>query len=231
MKIAANFSERVVVHYNDVNWLKSPMRGVERKPLDRVGNEIARATSIVKYAPGSRFSPHIHTGGEEFVVLEGVFQDEHGDFPVGSYIRNPPGSSHTPRSDEGCTIFVKLWQFQPEDSQHVCAQMDHAKALPLGYNNSVKVTPLYEDKFEKVSLLRIEANTQLVVPAEGGAEILVMAGELTEKGDTLVKHSWLRSPVDSKLSMQSGANGATIWLKTDHLKDVDNQIARVSLAV
>ncbi|MDT0595301.1 cupin domain-containing protein [Glaciecola petra] len=231
MKIAANFNERVVVHYNDVTWLKSPMPGVERKPLDRVGEEIARATSIVKYAPGSRFSPHIHTGGEEFVVLEGVFQDEHGDFPVGSYIRNPPGSSHTPRSDDGCTIFVKLWQFQPEDSEHLRVQMVNAKASPLGSNEHIQVTPLYEGKFEKVSLLRMDANTRLVVNAIGGAELLVMAGEATEKDDTLVKHSWLRCPINSELTLQSGANGASIWLKTDHLKDVDKQIARVSLAV
>ncbi len=87
--------------------------------LDRIGDEVARATSIVRYAPKSRFSAHTHGGGEEFLVLEGVFQDEHGDFPAGSYIRNPPTSSHTPGSAPGCTIFVKLWQFDPDDRAHV----------------------------------------------------------------------------------------------------------------
>jgi ChrR-like protein with cupin domain len=48
-------------------------------------------------------------------VLEGVFQDEHGDYPTGTYVRNPPTSSHTPASEAGCTIFVKLWQFDPHD--------------------------------------------------------------------------------------------------------------------
>jgi hypothetical protein len=60
--------------------------------LDRIGDEVARATSIVRYAPASHFSPHVHDGGEEFLVLEGTFQDEHGDYPVGSYVRNPPTS-------------------------------------------------------------------------------------------------------------------------------------------
>jgi anti-sigma factor ChrR (cupin superfamily) len=83
--------------------------------LDRIGDEVARATSIVRYAPYSRFSPHTHAGGEEFLVLEGVFQDEHGDYPAGSYVRTPPTSSHTPGSEPGCTIFVKLWQFDPDD--------------------------------------------------------------------------------------------------------------------
>ncbi|GAL13613.1 hypothetical protein JCM19233_4618 [Vibrio astriarenae] len=52
-------------------------------PLDRVGGEVARATSIVRYKPNSAFSPHTHDGGEEFFVLEGVFSDEHGDYPQG----------------------------------------------------------------------------------------------------------------------------------------------------
>ena len=98
MKINADFNKRVLVHSAQLQWISSPMAGVDRRQLDRVGEEVARATSIVRYAPGSHFSPHVHTGGEEFVVIEGVFQDEHGDFPVGSYIRNPPQSSHKPGS-------------------------------------------------------------------------------------------------------------------------------------
>lgn len=84
MKINADFTKRVVVHSDEIPWAPSPMPGVSRRPLDRIGAEVARATTIVRYDPGSRFSPHVHTGGEEFIVLDGVFQDEHGDFPVGS---------------------------------------------------------------------------------------------------------------------------------------------------
>jgi anti-sigma factor ChrR (cupin superfamily) len=110
MMINANFDERVVLHADDIAWRDSPMPGVSRRPLDRIGDEIARATTIVRYAPNSSFSAHTHDGGEEFIVLEGVFQDEHGDFPAGSYIRNPPTSRHTPGSRDVCVIFVKLWQ-------------------------------------------------------------------------------------------------------------------------
>src|SRR5215469_13150683 len=87
--------------------------------LDRTGDEVARATSIVRYAPASRFAAHTHDGGEEFLVLEGVFQDEHGDYPAGSYVRNPPTSRHTPGSAPGCMLFVKLWQFDLEDRKPV----------------------------------------------------------------------------------------------------------------
>jgi hypothetical protein len=119
MELNADFSRRAVVHAASLAWTPSPINGVERRMLDRMGGEVARATSIVRYALRSRFSPHTHGGGEEFLVLDGVFQDEHGDFPAGSYIRNPPTSSHTPRSEAGCTIFVKLWQFDPDDRTHV----------------------------------------------------------------------------------------------------------------
>ena len=54
--------------------------------LDRMGDEVARATILVRYASGSSFSTQIHKGGEEYLVIGGMFQDEHGDFPVGNCV-------------------------------------------------------------------------------------------------------------------------------------------------
>ena len=120
MKINADFSRRVVIRPADYRWVPSPMPGVERMMLDRIGEEVARATSLVRYAPDSRFSRHVHGGGEEFFVLEGVFADEHAEYPRGTYVRNPIGTAHTPRvGPEGCTIFVKLHQFERDDTMPV----------------------------------------------------------------------------------------------------------------
>src|SRR5689334_2682612 len=110
MRINSDFGKRALAQLSQMDWVASPMQGVERKMLDRIGDEVARATSIVRYAPNSHFSPHTHGGGEEFYVLEGVFSDEKGDYPVGTYVRNPIGSTHRPHSEGGCTIFVKLHQ-------------------------------------------------------------------------------------------------------------------------
>jgi anti-sigma factor ChrR (cupin superfamily) len=230
MKIAADFEKREVVHSESLEWIKSPMPGVDRRPLDRVGEEVARATSIVRYAPGSHFSPHVHTGGEEFIVLEGVFQDEHGDFPVGSYVRNPPQSSHTPGSDKGCVIFVKLWQYQPEDRKHVKLRMDTMGSVPDQSNPGVSITPLFIDDYEEVSLLHFEANATANIEAVGGAELLVLEGEAEEGKDELVKHSWLRTPIGSSLNIRAGMNGAKVWMKVGHLTYVQNQIVRVENA-
>ena len=103
MDLNANFKDRVVVHSEQLDWNASPMQGVDRRMLDRIGGEVARATTIVRFAPGSKFSAHTHDGGEEFIVLEGVFQDEYGDFPEGTYVRNPPTTAHTPGSAPGST--------------------------------------------------------------------------------------------------------------------------------
>jgi anti-sigma factor ChrR (cupin superfamily) len=227
MKIAADFSKREIVHSSTLPWVASPMVGIERRALDRVGGEVARATSIVRYAPGSEFSPHVHTGGEEFIVLDGVFQDEHGSFPVGSYIRNPPESSHTPSSEAGCVIMVKLWQFQPKDRTHVRLQMNAMGKVAIPEHTGIQITPLYKDDIEEVSLLHFDTDASLEISPLGGAELFVLEGDITEQQDQLTKHSWARLPINESISIKAGENGAKVWLKTGHLIDVENQIARV----
>jgi len=107
MKLHADLTQRAVLNTIAQAWLPSPMPGVERRMLDRCGAEVARATLIMRYAPGSRFERHSHGGGEEILVLEGVFKDEHGSYPAGSWLRNPPGRAHRPWSEAGCTIWVE----------------------------------------------------------------------------------------------------------------------------
>ena len=214
MGLNADFSKRVVVHSAQEPWIASPMPGVDRRMLDRIGDEVARATSIVRYAPGSHFSEHTHTGGEEFIVLDGVFQDEHGDYPAGTYVRNPPTSSHTPGSEQGCTIFVKLWQFDPQDR----VQFRKDMAAGLGPNKAgVARTELHADAREVVSYLVIAPGAPLVEEASGGLELLVLEGSVTEGADVLSAGSWLRLPDHTVLRARAGAEGAKVWIKTGHL--------------
>jgi hypothetical protein len=217
MDLNADFSARVLLHAPDIPWKASPMPGVDRRMLDRIGDEVARATSIVRYAPQSYFSEHTHTGGEEFIVLDGVFSDEHGDFPAGSYVRNPPTSAHTPHSDEGCTIFVKLWQFQPEDRTHVVIDMNKMEFVPDATRPGVGVMTLFSDAFETVRSERWDAGAAVGMDLPGGGEFLVLDGSLTESGEAMAKGSWLRLPEGSRLSAVAGPEGARLWLKLGHL--------------
>jgi len=217
MELNADFSQRAAVHAARLAWTASPIAGVERRMLDRIGEEVARATSIVRYAPQSRFSPHTHGGGEEFLVLEGVFRDEHGDFPAGSYIRNPPTSSHTPGSLPGTTIFVKLWQFDPEDRTQLrldTAAMDY---VPDPERTGVELIALFQDERESVRLERWAPNAEIVLPTPGGIELLVLDGGFSEGGEIFEPQSWLRLPAGAALRATVGANGCRVWVKTGHL--------------
>jgi anti-sigma factor ChrR (cupin superfamily) len=152
MILNADFTKRAVVHAVTLDWKASPMPGVERRMLDRIGDEVARATTIVHYAPESQFTQHVHGGGEEFLGLEGVFQDEHGDFPAGTYVRNPPQSSHTPGSKPGCTMLVKLWQFDLADRTHVRLDTNQMAPLDAKERDGVKLMPLFKDAHKDVRL-------------------------------------------------------------------------------
>ena len=178
MELNADFSKRVSMHADDIPWKASPMPGVDRRMLDRIGDEVARATTIVRYAPDSQFSPHVHTGGEEFFVLDGVFSDEHGDFPAGSYIRNPPESSHTPGSKPGTTIFVKLWQFDMADRTHVRIDTNKARYVADATRPGVSVLPLYHDAREDVVMEQWDAGAQVDLAAADGTELLVIKGRI-----------------------------------------------------
>ncbi len=214
MELNADFKERVVVHSDQLEWSASPMPGVDRRMLDRIGGEVARATTIVRYAPDSKFSAHTHTGGEEFIVLDGVFQDEHGDFPEGTYVRNPPTTSHTPGSEPGCTIFVKLWQFDLQDRSQFRKTMADELAAPI---NGVATAELHRDEFEVVTYSHLDAGAKLTIADAGGIEMLVIGGSLTEGGDTLGKNAWLRLPNGQTLNAVAGSDGAKVWVKTGHL--------------
>ena len=216
MQINANFSERAVVRPGDLDWVPSPMAGVERQMLDRVGGEVARATSIVRYAAKSDFSPHEHGGGEEFLVLDGVFSDEHGDYPPGTYVRNPIGSRHTPFSAEGCTIFVKLHQFDPADREQKVCRTAQAAFLP-GLVSGLSVLPLHSHGTENVALVRWEPGTTFNRHRHwGGEEIFVLEGTFQDEGGAYPTGSWLRSPHLSEHTPYS-ETGCLIYVKTGHL--------------
>jgi hypothetical protein len=217
MELNADFSRRAAVHAAQLAWVPSPMAGVDRRMLDRIGDEVARATSIVRYAPGSSFSPHTHGGGEEFLVLEGVFNDEHGDFPAGCYIRNPPTSRHTPGSGPGCVIFVKLWQFDPADRTHVRIDTGGRDFAPAPGRIGVTVLPLFQDARESVRLERWAPGAAIGFESPGGIELLAVRGGFEEAGEHFAGQSWLRLPAGAPLTAKAGPAGCEVWIKTGHL--------------
>ena len=221
MIVNADFALKAVMNTQDMNWEPSPVPGVERKYLDRVGGEVAIASTVVKYAANSSFTRHTHDGGEEILVLEGVFSDEFGNYPVGSYLRNPPKSSHTPFSKEGCTLFVKLRHFHPNDLETVRIDTSTATWYP-GTVPGLSVMPLHEFDGVGTALVKWAPDTVFnphVHP--GGEEIFVIKGVFYDEHDSYPTGTWIRSPRYSKHAPFTKSEGALIYVKTGHL---DNPI-------
>ncbi|WP_417669542.1 cupin domain-containing protein [Roseibium sp.] len=216
MKIHADLSKRAVVESENLDWIASPMAGVDRRMLERDGEEVARATSLVRYAPGSAFSAHRHDLGEEFLVLEGVFSDETGDFAKGMYVRNPPGSSHIPSSAPGATILVKLRQMDPADSQFV--RVDTTE--PEGWKNNrdgERVLPLYSGPTEDVAMFDWAPGARFPMETLArGAEYFVVEGSFEDNEGHYRAGTWLRLPAGSRQEIHT-KTGAKVWRKTGHL--------------
>lgn len=214
----ADFSRRVMLDTEALPWQASPQPGVERRMLDRIGGEVARATSLVRYAAGSAFPAHDHAMGEEFLVLDGVFSDEHGDYPAGTYVRNPPGSRHTPRTAPGCTILVKLRQMTPDEVIRTVIDTA-AAAWRAGETAGHSISPLHDDKRtgERVTLERLEAGASLPSSVQpGGEEIFILDGDVADAEGAYTAGAWIRNPPGHRAGLRS-KSGASFWVKRGHL--------------
>lgn len=218
MRLNADFSQFAVTTPDEYRWVDSPSPGVERMMLDRIGDEVARATSLVRYAPHSQFGRHTHDGGEEILVLEGVFADEHGAYPAGSYLRNPIGTGHTPHiGKEGALIFVKLHQFAPDDTLQLAIP---AHQLPWQPDRRPGITYKMLHTFgqERVSLERWEEDVTIEYPPlSGGLEFFVLEGTLWDNDTEYPAGSWCRYPVGESPELRAGKEGVMFYLKRGHL--------------
>ncbi len=216
MHIHSDYMQRVVIHQESLNWTPSPVPGIERRMLDRVGDEVARATSIVRYLPGSQFTLHQHELGEEILVLEGQFSDEHGDYPAGTYLKNPPGTSHAPFTETGCVLLVKLRHLDPEDRQACVINTRTARWYP-GMVPGLSVLPLSEYGTTHTAMVRWAPKTYFNPHRHyGGEEIFVVGGVFEDEHGRYPAGSWIRSPHLSAHQPYS-VEGCTIFVKTGHL--------------
>lgn len=209
----------VIVDAHALEWTPSPQSGVERRFLEREGREVARATSIVRYAPNSRFAEHVHELGEEYLVLEGVFSDQDGDFGPGTYVRNPPGTRHTPFTQDGCVIFVKLRQMHARDRG--LPPMVTRGAAPVSTPvPGLRRIPLFSaPDLEDVCFEQFEPGTRWNARvAKGGEEILVLDGALDYGETHCGALTWLRIPHGQERPMAT-RNGCRLWVKRGHLRN------------
>lgn len=220
MRIHDDLTKEVILDAGRMAWIPSPAKGVDRRMLYREGAEVARATSIVRYAPGSAFPPHAHAGGEEILVLGGTFQDEHGDYPAGSYFRNPPGTSHSPAAADGCEILVRLWQFREGDKAQILRLPGEGAPLPA--RDGVAASRLlFDDGAERVLMETWRAGATVTFGNRRGLEFLVFGGSLTIGETVLSRQGWGRLPSGQDLTGRAGEAGATLWIRDAPLQHAD----------
>lgn len=213
--INMDFTQRVAIDTHKQDWQASPSAGVWRKPLAREDAERGHATSIVRYDPGASFSAHDHPLGEEILVLQGTFSDDTGDYPAGTYFRNPEGFRHAPFSEQGCVILVKLHQFQHDDREHVVINTKQTPWLPG--QGKLTVMPLHSHKAEQVALVKWPAGERFLPHTHfGGEEIYVISGEFIDEHGRYRAGSWLRSPHLSQHHPYVEQE-TVIWVKVGHL--------------
>jgi anti-sigma factor ChrR (cupin superfamily) len=223
MRINADVTQPAMVVSADLPWVASPLPGVERRMLERDGDEVARVTSLVRYAPGSHFSRHTHTGGEEFLVLEGTFSDDYGEFPTGTYVRNPIGSAHTPHTKGGCLILVKLHWMLPDDQTFVRVDTTREDLWQPGDAPGVEIMDLHRYDAETVTLQRLAAGATLAARSvPGGEEIFVLDGACTNAEDDRGPWragTWARWPIGRAPALYS-AEGCRLYVKRGHLRQL-----------
>jgi len=228
MKINANFQDFAAVHFDPSKYIASPSYGVNRFMLDRIGQERARATTIVQYKPNSKFPSHTHVGGEEFIVLRGTFRDEWGAYPAGSYVRNPIGSQHAPWVDQdGCTILVKLLQMseQGESSKpwhkNIDQLLEKQSRADLFHN---------KETGERVQALKLHANETVDQGSEGGEEFFVLTGSLIYNEEEFGEWGWLRFPSDTtRCRLSAGNAGAIVYCKSGHLTEKARGMEKIQI--
>jgi anti-sigma factor ChrR (cupin superfamily) len=218
----SDFSKAVVVRTAAMEWQPSPAAGVWRKRLELLGAaESGRVTSIVRYGPGSEFPPHEHPDGEEILVLEGTFADEHDNYPAGTYLLNPDGFRHAPRSEQGCVLLVKLRQYPGSGRGHRVVDSNTAawqQSDPPGR----EVLSLYDEPGhpESIRLVRLAPGTRVPAHAHpGGEEVYVISGSLADADGIYEQGTWLRFP-DGSRHQPFSDEGCTLYVKTGHLRDL-----------
>jgi anti-sigma factor ChrR (cupin superfamily) len=210
-----DLERRIAVNSDTLEWTASPGGEVLRKRLHRVGPpESGQVTSIVRYEPGSQFPAHDHPEGEEILVLDGVFSDEHGDWPAGTYLLNPEGFRHSPFSRGGCLLFVKLRQFPGADRNHVVTDT-HSGEWRSSVRRGVRWRKLYAQEpysdFCRLERWTAPGDVGLLNFPQGG-ELFVLRGAFSDEHGHYRQHAWLRLPPGSTLTPQ-GTEPCELYIK------------------
>ena len=210
-----NLAERAFMDTASMDWTASPSPTVWRKRVHLVGPaESGQVTSVVRYAPHSTFHAHDHPEGEEILVLGGVFSDEQGDWPAGTYLLNPEGFRHAPFSRAGCELLVKLRQYPGRDRRQLALDSNQMAWSPTPVPGVAEKRLYRQDGYgDTMRLERWDAHTDLGERRyPRGVELFVLEGAFTDAAGRYAKGCWLRLPLGA-VHHPCTERGCTLYVK------------------
>ncbi len=94
-----------------------PLEHLEWQPFHKgvsifrlYGNqETGPSAALLKYERGAGVPIHEHLGNEHIFILRGAQSDHRGEYPAGTMLTNPPGSSHAVHNEHGSIVLV-MWE-------------------------------------------------------------------------------------------------------------------------
>jgi anti-sigma factor ChrR (cupin superfamily) len=211
-----NLLTRAAVLPTSLTWYQTNYTGIWFRCFES-DNEIQEhpVTMLTRFDPGGFFQLHGHPGGEEILVLQGIFEDEIGIHTPGTYMLNPEGFIHRPYSNEGCLTFVKLRQHGGKTRNQVRTNI-YESPWQSGIIPKIEVKTLYQQIGypEKVWVERWQPHTKLsnIVETEV-KEIFLIEGSWSDALGNYPTGSWLRYPPNYPYSPAS-ETGCLLYVKT-----------------
>jgi len=101
-------SQRIIHTFTEDSWLPGPTDGIEIFPLhgwQKISIMLMRWTATVS------MKPSLNPEGEEIYVIKGCLKDNRGQYPQGSWIRNPVQNWQSWQADKGTLIYYKNGHF------------------------------------------------------------------------------------------------------------------------
>ena len=158
------------------------MPGVDRRMLDHIGDEVARATSIVRYAPHSHFSPTPMAGRR----LPGAGRRVPGRaWRLSRRLLRPQPADHAAHAGLRTRLrdLRQALAVRSRRSHGGADRTGKSEFKPASGRPGVELMPLFQDAGEEVRLERWTPAARIEVALPQGAEFLVLSGSFEERGE------------------------------------------------
>ena len=219
--VNADPNKVAVVDTNQLAWEPTEHPGVSRKVLEFVSDpRKGRETSLLRFAPGAKLPTETLVDRMDVFVLEGKYEDGHGEYGPHTFLRNQPGYTHTPASKDGCVLYVK-WRvpIRPGGGPRLVVDSKTAQWMAFPHRGA-DVLHLYPnaDGIETGRIGNVHPNRK--IPSHDhsiGEETFVLRGCMKDEYTAYHAGTWFRMPCGVPHAPYTEADGALMLIREGDL--------------